>query len=166
MDEPDPRDVAREIALRRLSLRAHSRAELAAAMARKNVPSEIIDEILERFEEVQLIDDAAFAEAWTRSRHTHRSISRRVIAQELRTKGIDPEVAREALAEVSDEDELEAARRIAAKKARSLASLDHQVARRRLAGALARRGFGSSVVHRVVTEALAGDPDETPHEPE
>ncbi|WP_446698862.1 regulatory protein RecX [Aestuariimicrobium sp. T2.26MG-19.2B] len=147
------------MALRRLTLRAHSRHELAEAMRAKLVPGEIIDEVLDRFSEVQLIDDAAFAAAWSESRHRNRNLSRRVIGRELRAKGVSDDDTKQALDQITDEDELRSARQIAEKKARSLARLDPVVARRRLEGVLARRGYGPSVIIRVCREVLDADSD-------
>ncbi|WP_203566627.1 regulatory protein RecX [Aestuariimicrobium ganziense] len=148
--------MAREIALRKLTQRAHSRAELAQAMQARHVPQEAIDEVLDRFTEVNLVDDAAFAAEWARSRHEYKRSSKRVITEELRHKGIDQELIVEAVSGIDRDSELAAAREIAAKKARSLSGLDPAVAQRRLAGALARRGYGPSVVQQVVREATTG----------
>ncbi|MDD9204853.1 regulatory protein RecX, partial [Georgenia sp. 10Sc9-8] len=60
--EPDPEQVARTIALRQLSAAPRSRAQLADAMARKDVPEAVAEAVLDRFTEVGLVDDAAYAE--------------------------------------------------------------------------------------------------------
>lgn len=159
----DPVEVAREIALRRLSLRAHSRAELAQAMQARDVPEDAISEVLDRFSEVGLVDDASFAQEWARSRHQHRGLSRRVVADELRRRGVEPEVVIEATAQIDHDAELEVATAFATKKLRGMARLEPAVAKRRLAGALARRGYGSAVVAHVLREVLrdsAGVDDE------
>ena len=84
-----PRAAAREIALRRLSVRARSRKELAQDLKSRDVSPEVADELLNRFAEVGLIDDAAFAEEWVESRG-HRSGAAR-LRQELRLKGVADE---------------------------------------------------------------------------
>jgi hypothetical protein len=83
--------IAREICLRLLTDRARTRQELASALARKGVPAEAAAEVLDRFGEVGLIDDAAFAGQWVRSRTRHRGLGRRAIAVELRRKGVADE---------------------------------------------------------------------------
>ncbi|MEA4943701.1 MAG: regulatory protein RecX [Propionicimonas sp.] len=160
-DEPaaDPVEVAREIALRLLTVRPRSHAELQAAMARKGVPDEAATEVLERFTDVGLIDDAAFARAWVDS-GTRRVRGRRVLARELATKGIDRELITEVLAERSGDEEWEAALGFARRKAQTMTGLDRQTRFRRLSGALARRGFGTDVVLAVVKEVLQEEPDE------
>lgn len=147
--------MARKIALDQLAARPRSAHELRAALARRNVPGDVADEIMERFTEVGLIDDEAFAAALTTTRATVAHRGRHRIRQELQAKGVDREVAEAALAELDPEAEAEAALELARKRARSMASLEPHVARRRLAGVLARRGFPSSVVSAAVEEALS-----------
>ncbi|UNX55942.1 recombination regulator RecX [Georgenia sp. TF02-10] len=155
--EPDAEQVARTIALRQLTAAPRSRAQLAEAMARRDVPADVATRVLDRFTEVGLVDDAAYAEMLVRTRHAERGLARRALAEELRRRGIDPEVAEGALAQVGEDDELAAARRLAEKKARATRGLDVQVRRRRLAGALGRKGFGAGVAMRVVEEVLAAE---------
>jgi len=155
--EPDPESVARAIALRQLTAAPRSRAQLVEAMARRDVPEDVADRVLDRFTEVGLVDDAAYAEILVRSRHAERGMSRRALAMELRRKGVDDEVAREALEQVDDADEEQAARALARKKLRATRGLDREVRLRRAYGALGRRGYGGSLVSRVVREELAAE---------
>lgn len=152
--DADPVAVAREIALRQLTVRARTRAELARALAKRNVPDEAATQVLDRLTEVGLIDDRVFARDWLATA-SRRQKSRRALVAELADKGVDKEIIDEALAELDSEQDLEVARAYAAKKASGLARLDYQVQYRRLAGALARRGFPASVVAEVTKEALA-----------
>ncbi len=151
----DPVAVAREIALRQLTVRARTRSELERAMASRGVPPEAAEQVLERFTELHLVDDADFARSWAASAE-RRLRSTRVVAQELRTKGVDAETISATLAEVSPDADYRSALALGRKKAGSLRGLDRQVGYRRLAGALARRGFSSDVVRRVVAEVLDG----------
>ena len=93
----DPEAVGRKILLDQLTGRARTRHDLAAKLAQRNVPDDIATRLLDRFEEVGLVDDAAFAEQWVEQRQSGRGLARRALAQELRRKGIDDEVAQEAL---------------------------------------------------------------------
>lgn len=156
--EPDAEEVARALALRQLAAAPRSRAELARAMARKGVPAEVAERVLDRFTEVGLVDDAAYAEMLVRSKQSSRRLARRALAEELRRRGVDQEVAADALAQVSDEDEEQAARELVAKRLRGMAGLEPAVQRRRLAGALARKGYSGAVAMRVIGAALEADP--------
>jgi regulatory protein len=110
--------------------------------------------LLDRFEEVGLVDDEAFARSWVESRQTGKGLARRALAQELRRKGVEDEVARGVLDEVDPEAEMDAARTLVRRKLRSAARLDRDTAVRRLAGMLARKGYPPGVAFRVVREEL------------
>ncbi len=156
--DADPESVARKILLDQLTGQARSRKELSDKLASRNVPDEIATRLLDRFEEVGLIDDGAFARAWVQSRGAGggRALASRALAQELRRKGIADEVAREALDDIDADDEEAAARALVRKKLRSLASVDDTTATRRLVGMLARKGYGSGLAFAVVRDELAG----------
>lgn len=162
--DADPEEVARKILLDQLTGRARSRAELATKLAARRVPPEVAGRLLDRFEEVGLVDDAAFARAWVESRQSAKGLGRPALAQELRRKGIDDETARAALDEVEPADEEAAARTLVRRKLRILRGLDRVAATRRLTGMLARRGHRGDLVRRVVREELdasgLGDPAE------
>jgi len=153
--EPDQESVARAIALRLLTSAARSRAQLAEAMARKGVPDEVAERVLDRFTEVGLIDDAEFARMLVRTRHAERGLSRRAIAVELRRRGIDDEVAGDALEQVDADDEEVAARALVRRKLASTSGLDPQTRSRRTLAALGRRGYPPGLVARLVREELA-----------
>ena len=112
-------------------------------------------QLLDRFEEVGLVDDEAFARSWVDSRQRTRGLARRALAQELRRKGIADETAREVLAEVDPADEEQAARQLVRKKLRGLRGVDDTAAARRLAGMLARKGYSAGLAFAVVKDELA-----------
>lgn len=155
--EPDHESVARAIALRQLAAAPRSRAQLETAMARKDVPEDVAATVLDRFTEVGLVDDVAYAEMFVRSRHEDRSLARRALAHELRAKGIAPEIAEQALEGLDVEDERRTARELVARKAAGTAGLDRQRRRRRLAGMLARKGYPPGLALGVVDEVLADE---------
>ncbi len=160
--EPDHESVARKILLDQLTGQARSRHELAERLARRNVPDDVAGRLLDRFEEVGLVDDEAFARSWVDSRQRTRGLARRALAQELRRKGIADETAREVLAEVDPADEERLARELVRKKLRSLRTVDDTVAARRLAGLLARKGFPAGLAYAVVKDELATAGREAP----
>ena len=154
-DEPgDPEQVARSICLRALTGAPKTRQQLADLLAKRGIPDDVAESVLDRFGEVGLIDDAAFARAWVTSRQSGRGLARRALKAELRAKGVDGEVAEEAVALVDDQDEWEAARRLVQRRLPGLRRVDRVTAERRLVGMLARRGYGSGLAGWVVREAL------------
>lgn len=161
--EADAEAVARKILLDQLTGRARTRAELRDKLAARLVPDELARSLLDRFEEVGLIDDAAFARSWVESRQSGRGLAPRALAQELRRKGVDDALAREALDQISDEDQREAASRLVQRKLRSMQGLDRATATRRLVGMLARKGYSSGLSFAVVQAQLGSDRDD--HDP-
>jgi regulatory protein len=153
--DADQEAVARKILLDQLTGQARTRKELSDKLAAKGVPDDLACRLLDRFTEVGLIDDEAFARAWIASRQPGKGLARRALAQELRRKGIDDEIAREALDEIDPDDELEVARVLVRRKLRSVSGLDEVKATRRLVGMLARKGHSPGVAYRVVREELS-----------
>lgn len=151
----DPVSAARTVCLNLLTVRARSRAELADELARRDVPDETAATVLDRLVEVGLLDDAAFAEQWIRSRHRHRGLGRRVLADELRRKGVDRSTATTALAEIGRDDERVRADELVRRRLPSLARVDTTTAARRLVGMLARKGYDAGLAHDVVRTAMA-----------
>ncbi|MFC6017250.1 regulatory protein RecX [Plantactinospora solaniradicis] len=150
----DEAELAREICLRQLAGRPRTRAELAVALARKGISAETASQVLDRYDEVGMIDDAAFARAWVTSRHQGRGLARRALANELRQRGVDAETAAEALGELDETAEAETARLLVDRKLRTATGTPDAVFRR-LVGMLARKGYPAGVAVRAVKDALA-----------
>lgn len=144
----------RSIVLRQLTASAKSRAQLKTKLLEKEIPEHIAEELLERFEEIELVDDEAFAEGWVRSRARSRGLARSAIKRELREKGIEGELAESALEQIDDESEEETARDLVERKMRAPSTgVDREKSVRRLVGMLARKGYSPSVAFRIVNTA-------------
>jgi regulatory protein len=149
--------VARAICLRLLTVQPRTRAELAAALARRGVPNEAAGAVLGRFTEVGLIDDRAFSQAWVGSRHAGRGLARRALAAELRRRGVDGDTVGEAVATLDAETEERTARELVARRLPSTRRLEPTARVRRLVGILARKGYPPALTVRIVHEQLAAD---------
>jgi regulatory protein len=160
-DDPDasPESVARRIVLTALTSAPRTRAELAALLAKRDVPADVGETVLDRFSQVGLVDDAAFASAWVDTRHVGRGLGRRALGDELRRKGVDQAVTSLALEQVSDADELAAARALVRRKLAGSQSLDPVKRDRRLLGMLARRGYPSGTAWAAIKAELADASD-------
>ncbi|MCD7443181.1 recombination regulator RecX [Streptomyces lincolnensis] len=157
----DPVERARAICLRLLTGTPRTRKQLADALRKREIPDEAAEEVLSRFEEVGLINDSAFAEAWVESRHHGRGLARRALARELRTKGVESTLIDEAVAQLDSEQEEATARELVARKLRSTRGLDRDKRLRRLAGMLARKGYPEGMALRVVRQALEEEGEDT-----
>jgi regulatory protein len=114
--DADAESVARTIALRKLTAKACTRYELDQALKAKNVPEGVIDGVLDRLQEVGLVDDASFAVDWVASRQQRRHLSRRFLRRELQAKGIEPSHIDSALDRVDRSAELTSARDLVERK--------------------------------------------------
>lgn len=167
LDDPTAEAIRREAALlatydralNMLAARARSAAELRRLLVRKGEPADQVDVAVERLRQAGFLDDASFARQFTRSKALGAGLSRRRLQQELARRGVARNVADEAVEEVFVEegvDEEAAIERVAAKKLKTLTRLDPLVQRRRLYAFLARRGYDSDDISRVLRQ-LIGD---------
>jgi len=153
-DPGSPETVARLICLRLLDQRARSRAELSIKLAKRGVPEDAANAVLDRFVEVGLIDDGALAVNFAAARHSERRLSARAITTQLRQRGIADETIEVAVSGIDTSSERRAARELVAAKLRRYQDVDPAVATRRLMAMLGRRGYSSSLSFDVVRDAL------------
>lgn len=143
----DAAEVAHDQALRYLSYRPRSHAEVEAYLRRRKVPPNAVQTAVERLVGAGLIDDEAFAQYWVENREHFRPRGVRSLRFELRQKGVPNAVIERAIAHT---DETESAYRAGREQVRRLRHVDHDLFRRRLGGFLQRRGFGYDIVKETV----------------
>ena len=150
--------VAQNIVYRQLTASAKSRLQLARKLAERNIPDDVAEAVLDRFQEARLINDAEFADMWVRSRSQSRKLAKGALRRELAEKGIDQETAAAALDQLTDADEEAAARQLVERKLRPGTDFQDRAERdkatRRLASMLARKGYQPSQAFRIVNEVL------------
>ncbi|WP_425863460.1 regulatory protein RecX [Arthrobacter sp. TWP1-1] len=158
--DPDanPASVARGIVLRQLTHSPKSRFQLSQKLAERHIPEDVAEAVLDRFETVNLIDDAEFADMWVRSRSQHKSLARGALKRELAEKGIDPELAQHALEQIDDDTERQQAKELVRKKLHGSIDLAERSERdkytRRWVAMLARKGFNPAVAFDVVGQVI------------
>jgi len=133
---------------------------LTAALSRRGVPDGAAERVLDRFAEVGLVDDLAFAATFVSGQHVRRKLSGRAIGLQLRKRGVSEETVAQAVAEIDPASEESAARELVASKLARYRDSDPQIARRRLTAMLGRRGYSTSLSLMVVREALGEQSDE------
>lgn len=143
--------------LRRLTRAPQSRAQLAAALAAKGIPEAVAAQVLDRMTEVGLINDTEYAELYVRSRRASRGLAPRVLAQELRAKGVEDDIIQAALADIDREADQALAESLVARRLPATAGLDPDARARRLANMLIRKGFAPGMAFAVVRNALRDD---------
>jgi regulatory protein len=160
--------AARDQCIRLLAVRPRTRLELETALRTRGYDEEVISEVLDRYSDVGIINDEAFARAWVTSRHHSKGLAKRALAGELRRKGVSDDDLGAALDEVDDDSEVDTARALVERRLRverrrppdgdAEAARKAQAATiRKLVGMLARKGYSSGLAYRVVKEAMADD---------
>ncbi len=146
---------ARDIVLRQLAAASRPRAVLAQKLRSREIPDDVADSVLDRFEQVGLIDDRAYAELYVTAKHRDRALGRHALRAELRRQGVAEDDFADAVAEVDTGAEAQRAAELVGKRVAAAMAAGPDAARRRLLGLLARRGYPSSLATAVVESAIA-----------
>ena len=154
----DEASRATEAALVFLGYRPRSEKEVRDRLRRGGYEQDAIEHAIARLHEWRYLDDADFARRWVENRTAHRPRGRRLLQQELRHKGIDGEIARDAIDD-AELDEPGAAEALARRRLPSYAGDEPAAIRRRLGAYLARRGYGYDVI-RVALDRALGEADD------
>jgi regulatory protein len=144
----DEQEVAYQRALRFLSYRQRSSVEITQQLRKAGISALISQATLMRLEKNGLINDSHFAESWVENRNEFRPRSHRMLAVELRQKGIEPEIIAEVLEATIPDEEL--AYLAAQKQKRKTENLEWESFRRKLSSHLARRGFSYGTIQDIV----------------
>jgi regulatory protein len=127
-----------------------STSEVERHLRNKEVEETIINQVIEKLEEKGLLNDTSFAQTWIENRNEFRPRSHRLLASELRSKGIAAEIIQDTLETTTPEEEL--AYLAAMKRVRRYEQLEWQDFKRKLGSYLARRGFSYSVIKPVIEQ--------------
>jgi len=158
ISEPSREEQARALCLRLLTTRSRTRAELSGQLARRGYSDDLRDRVLDRLAAVGLVDDTDFAEQWVRSRRANAEKSKRALAAELHTKGVDDDVITAVLGGIDAGTERDRAEQLVrARLRREILSDDDGRVSRRLVAMLARRGYSPTMAYDVVSIELAAE---------
>jgi regulatory protein len=148
---------ARNILLFQLGRSMKTEHQLRLLLAKREIPSEVVEPLLARFVEAQLIDDSLYARSFVSARLAAGGKSISMLRRELKQKGVDDERIQDALSDLDAEQEFEIALKLARSRASRMSALEPEARRRRLLGVLMRRGFSGAVASRAMSQVLAGE---------
>jgi len=134
-------------ATRFLSYRPRSESELSKRLVQRGFQSNIVEAIIARLKEQNLVNDVAFAQFWKENRDTFSPRSQWLTGLELRRKGVPDDIISTVVSDIDDDD---SAYRAALSRARRLPLSDYQTFHRRLGDFLKRRGFSYGVITQTV----------------
>lgn len=146
-------------ALSYLSYRSRSHWELERHLRRRGYEQDLVEQALHRCNGLGLVDDQAFAAAFSRDRIRLRPRGVSRLEAELLQKGVSREDAEAGIRTAFEDEELtelELLEATARRRWRRLAAADPSTARRRLFGHLARSGFPIDDVWRIVERLAKG----------
>lgn len=147
------RQVAYSHAINYLSFKARTSGEIEEKLLEKEIDPQTVEETVKRLVEENLIDDASYAQEWTRQRITGRKKGKVLVKQELRRKGIDSELIDDALDAMGEDDELRSAEELAAKKWPTTKG-ELWDRKRKTATFIMRRGFSSGIARKALDRVL------------
>jgi regulatory protein len=150
LKQMDTLEVAYQKGLNLLSYRPRSENEIHRKLSEQGFEAAVTDAAIRRMKENGVLGDDRFARDWVENRSTFRPRSKRMLALELRQKGVAEEEIQKALAETEEESSL--AYQTAIQYARRLENADWDVFRNKLGGFLARRGFTYGTIAPVLRQ--------------
>lgn len=156
LDAAEERSRATNTALNFLAVRPRSEGEIIRRLKQGGFPESTINHVMDRLRDWRYVDDEDFARRWVENRTTHRPRGERLLAQELRAKGVDAEVASQVIDE-AEIDEFAGALALGQKRSQQLADLEPAVRTRRLVAFLGRRGYPYDVIRRVIEATESPD---------
>jgi regulatory protein len=145
--EPESAQAAYTEAVKRLARQPQSRAALRQRLLRLGYVEAAVDAALDRAEGDGYLNDREYAAALVRRRLRGRGHA--LIAQELRSKGIDESAAAPALATVDAGAEAAQALTLGKSLLANRRLADGQALTAYIGPRLSRRGFSSGLVYRV-----------------
>lgn len=135
--------------LRFAMTRPRSEKEVYDWFYRKKVHESLQNKLIKKLKKLDLLDDEKFAQWWVRQRTEFRPRGERVLEMELRQKGIDQQIIKNALAD-AEIDEVSIARKLYQKNLYKWKRYDDQEAKQKAAQFLARKGFNWDVIKKVL----------------
>jgi len=150
LNHQDTLEVAYQKGLNYLSYRPRSEGEMQGKLRDQGYEEGIITAVIDRMKSNGVLGDQQFAQTWVDNRNAFRPRSKRMLALELRQKGVSEGEIQKALAEVGDETSL--AYQVAMSYSRRLASADWETFRKRLGGFLARKGFSYETIAPIISQ--------------
>ena len=149
----DELEFAYQRAIRYIGYRMRSVSEVQHKLKQQDIDTVVIENVIERLQKSGLLNDLSFAQMWIENRSEFRPRSHRMLAVELKKKGIQSDIISQIIEETTSDEIL--AYTAAKKQARKYKHLEWQDFRRKLSSFLARRGFSYSTINPTVNQVWA-----------
>lgn len=147
----DSHDKAKKYALKLLGYRGRSEQELKERLINKGISKAVASSTVQDLKRQGLIDDRSLAENLKREALSRKFLSQQGAIRFLHHRGIPHKIINQVL----DDDEIidiHNARRLVHKKIKNLRNFSSLQVKKKLYGLLARRGYPSDTIHKVLKE--------------
>lgn len=134
--------------LRFAMVRPRSEKEIRDYFRRKKVHESMHSELTKKLKHLELIDDEKFAIWWVEQRQNFRPKPKRILAVELRSKGVEKEIVERVLGE-EKVDEVKMAKELIEKKKYKWEHLETSEAKQKICQYLLGKGFSWDVIEKV-----------------
>lgn len=147
-------------ALSVLSRNFKSEKQLRTKMQEKGYDNQFIDNSITKLKQHRYLDDELYSEMLINSKINVSKYGKRRIKETLYEKGISREIIDEKMSDISEEDELERAKSLGAKKLKTLKKEDIKKRKIKLFNYLVNKGFEFSTVKKAAEVLLDGKCDD------
>ncbi len=154
----DSHGKAKKYAFKLLSYRGRSEKELKERLIKKGISKAVASSTIQDLKRLGLIDDRSLAETLKREALSRKLLSQQGAIRFLHHRGIPHEVINQVL----NNDEIidiKNARRLVSKKIKNLRNYSSLPVKKKLYGLLARRGYSSDTIRKVLKEITFQEED-------
>lgn len=146
--------LAKQKALKTLSMANKTKKELVLKLKQSKFSTEAIDYAMTFVDKYDFIDEENIAKTLVEGKYSKKRYSKRAMMSKLRQKGISSDVIGDSVKDIGDDEEFENAMYFAQKKLRTIRDDDKYKVRNKLMSALSYRGFSYDIIKRVSEDLL------------
>lgn len=138
------------VAVNFLKTRERSKKEIRDKLKIKEYSESVIEKVLAKLENLDLLNDKRFAEMFVRDRMKLKPKGKKVLSIELAQKGIDRDIIEEVLQELmSGDEEIELAKKVFEKAEKKYSGLEKNLRRDKIIKYLLGKGFSYNIVEKI-----------------
>lgn len=149
----DFQNKAKEYAFKLLSYRGRSEKELKERLIKKGFSKALVSSTVKNLKDLGLINDSSLAETLKREALSIKLLSQKGARNFLYSRGIPHEIINQVL-DYNEAVDINNARRLVDKKINTLKNYSPLIIKKRLYGLLARRGYPSDIILKVLKETI------------
>ena len=154
MMSENEKKLAKQKALKTLSMANKTKKELILKLKQSKFSTEAIDYAMTFVDKYDFIDEENIAKTLVEGKYSKKRYSKRAMMSKLRQKGISSDVIGDSVKDIGDYEEFENAMYFAQKKLRTIRDDDKYKVRNKLMSALSYRGFSYDIIKRVSENIL------------